>query len=379
MDKGWKNIGGEHMAWDGRKLKDLSKEKGISLTELAELLIVSRQTVNDWIRGQVPKGNHLIGLSQLLEISPRFFFPSEIPGNISVPLHRKRGVAKITGAMKQEAAHMAKQYEKLFNWAPDPGLVPVLRMDHRDRQNAIAMASKLRELSGIGSHKPMDYEHTFNLLSSLRIANIFRYFPKRLKGYAFYCKIHKHRVVFVNNDTNILDLIFPLLHETIHAIRDEEGNVLSDPVEEDFCDAVANYTQFPEEYALLVYNTIKGRRKEVQINLLKNFSTENMHSMFGIMEQLKEINPAFDLEVGGANTNLKKQFPPIGDILFKEKDPRSYIHNLKALSPLFFEIVTRLIDNVTTRKTGEWLGLESEIDAKQAIVELRKIRDGIGS
>lgn len=367
------------MSWEGERLKSISREKGISLKNIAELLNVSRQTVNDWIKGQVPKGNHLIGLSQVLEISPNFLFPSQIPGNISVPLHRKRGVAKITEAMKQEAAHMAKQYEKLFKWAPDPGLVPVLRMDHRDKQNAIAMASELRELSGIGSHKPMDYEHTFTLLYSLRIANIFRYFPKSLKGYAFYCKIHKHRVVFVNNETNILDLIFPLLHETIHAIRDEEGNALSDPVEEDFCDAVANYTQFPEGYALLVYNTIKGRRKAAQINLLKNFSTENMHSIFGIMEQLKEINPAFDLEVGGANTNLKKQFPPIGDILFKEKDPRSYIYNLKELSPLLFEIVSKLIDNVTTRKSGEWLGLESEIDAKQAIEELRKVRDGIGS
>ena len=185
--------------------------------------------------------------------------------------------------------------------------------------------------------------------------------------------------MFVNNETNILDLIFPLLHETIHAIRDEEGNVLSDPAEEDFCDAVANYTQFPEEYALLAYNTIKGRRKAVQINLLKHFSKENMHSIFGIMEQLKEINPAFNLEVGGANTNIKKQFPQIGDILFKDKDPRGYIHTLKALSPLFFEIVTRHIDNVTTRKIGEWLSLESEIDAKQAIEELRRVRDSIGS
>jgi len=367
------------MSWEGKRLKTIAKEKGISLKNLAELLNVSRQTVNDWTKGQVPKGNHLISMSQVLEISPRFFFPSEIPGNISVPLHRKRGVAKITGAIQQEAMHMAKQYEKLFKWAPDPGLVPVLRTDHRDKQNAVSMASKLRGLSGISSQKPMDYEHTFNLLSSLRIVNIFRYFPKSLKGYAFYCKIHKHRVVFVNNDTNILDLIFPLLHETIHAIRDEEVNALSDPVEEGFCDAVANYTQFPDEYAHLVYNTIKGRRKAVQINLLKDFSTENMHSMFGIMEQLKEINPAFDLEIGGANTNLKKQFYSIGDILFKEKDSRSYIHSLKTLSPLFFEVVSKLIDNVTTRKTGEWLGLESETDAKQAIEELRKVRDGIGS
>ena len=132
MDKGWKNIGGEHMAWDGRKLKDLTKEKGISLTKLAHLINVSRQTVNDWIKGQVPKGTHLIGISRVLDISPNFFFPDEIPGDISVPLHRKRGVAKVNEVMEKEALQMAEQYEKLFKWSPDPGLVPVLRTTHRE-------------------------------------------------------------------------------------------------------------------------------------------------------------------------------------------------------------------------------------------------------
>lgn len=367
------------MDWDGIKLKDLTKEKGMSLTKLAHLLNVSRQTVNDWVKGQVPKGTHLIGISKVLGISPNFFFPDEIPGDISVPLHRKKGVAKVTEVMEQEALHMAEQYEKLFKWAPEPGLVPVLRIDHRDNQNAIAMASKLRELSGIESHKPMDYEHAFDLLSSLKIVTIFRYFSKSIKGYAFYCKIHKHRAVFVSNDTNILDLIFPLLHETIHAIRDEEGNALSDPAEEDFCDSVANYIQFPEEYVQLVHNTIKGRRKAIQINLLKDFSAENMHSMFGIIEQLKKVSPALDLAVGGANTNLKKEFPSIGDILFKDQDPRSYIHNLKVLSPLFFDMVSKLMNNVTTRKVGEWLGLESSLDTKQATEELRKVTRTIDS
>ncbi|MBW2333026.1 MAG: helix-turn-helix transcriptional regulator [Deltaproteobacteria bacterium] len=367
------------MAWEGKKLKALTKDKGISLTGLAELLNVSRQTINDWIKGQVPKGSHLMSISKVLDVSPSFFFPKEVSANISMPLHRKRGVAKITGAMKQEAERIAKQYEKLFKWAPDPGLVPVLRVDHRDRKNAITMAIRLRKLTGIETDKPMDYERAFHLLTSLGISAIFRYFPNDIKGYAFYCKIHKHRVVFVNNDTNVLDLIFPLLHETIHAIRDEEGSVPGDPDEEKFCDMVANLIQFPDAYVKLVYNTIKGRRKPIQINLLKNFSAENSHSIFGIIEQLKELNPSLDLQVRGANTNLKKQFPSIGDILFKDKDPGEYIHALDALSPLFLDIVARNIAKVTTRKAGEWLGLESQLDAELAIRELQKINTGVAS
>ena len=261
------------MSWSGANLKALAKKKGIALTKLSELLKVSRQTVTAWVKGKVPKGDHLIELSRILEINPGyFFFDDETQRTISVPMHRKRGVAKVTEKTEQDAFRMAKQYEKLFIEAPDPGLVQVLRVTRRDDNNAKTLANKLRELSGIERHLPMDYQHTFHLLSLLNIVTIFRYFPSSVKDYAFYCRIDKHRVVFVNNNTNVLDLIFPLLHETIHAIRDEEVNAIDDPAEEDFCDLVASHIQFPGEYVFMVANTIINRRIGTQINQLKEFA-----------------------------------------------------------------------------------------------------------
>ena len=288
-------------------------------------------------------------------------------------MHRKRGVAKVTEKTERDAFQLAKQYKKLFIEAPDPGLVPVLRVKRRDDKNAKTLAKKLRELSGIEPHLPMDYKHTFCLLSLLNVITIFRYFPSSVKDYAFYCRIDKHRVVFVNTSTNVLDLIFPLLHETIHAIRDEEESAIDDPLEEDFCDLVASYAQFPSEYVLMVANTIINRRTGTQINLLKEFAEKNGHSLFGIVQELKKINPTLDLKVGGADTNLKKLFPTIGNILFDVEDVREYIDWLKTLSPLFVEILKDQIENVTPRKVAEWLGLESMLDGKQVIDELKRI------
>jgi transcriptional regulator with XRE-family HTH domain len=360
-------------AWEGARIKSLAKERGVSLIKMAEHLGVSRQSVNDWINGHIPKGTHLISLSRELDVSPKYFFSDRISKNLSVPLHRKRGVAKVTEDMRSEAVNLAKQYEKLFKWAPQPGLIRTLRVDMTEDKNIISLAEKLRDLSGIQSNKPMDYTHTFNLLNSLNIVTVFRSFPKSIKGYAFYSKIHGHRVVFVNNDTNVLDLIFPLLHESIHAVGDDELDDY-DEAREHFCDSVANYTQFPKEYVTSVYNTLKGRRKSIQINLLKDFSSTNHHSIFGIVEQLKQTDLSIDFkDVGGANTNLKKEFPTIGRILFKEKDVCDYVQNLKTLSPLFVDIVSKQIDNVTTSKVGEWLGFETGLDAKQVIKELKKI------
>jgi len=365
------------MPWSGANLKALAKQKGITLTKLSELLKVSRQTVTAWTKGKVPKGDHLIELSRILEINPGyFFFDDETQQTISVPMYRRRGVAKPTEEMKQDSLHMAKQYEKLFIEASDPGLVQVLRVKRQGDRSAQALASKLRELSGIKPHMPMDYQHTFYLLSLLNIVTIFRYFPISVKNYAFYCRIDKHRVVFVNNSTNVLDLIFPLLHETIHAIRDESGNTIDDLHEEGFCDLVASYIQFPSEYVHMVANTIINRRIGTQINLLKGFAKKYSHSLFGIVKELKKTNPALGLtskDVGGANTNLKKDFSTVGNILFDVEDAREHITRLKALSPLFVEILKDQIENVTPRKATKWLGLESTLDGKQAIDELKRI------
>ncbi len=357
------------MKWDGTALKALARERGIAISRLADDVGVSRQTVNDWMRGQAPKGTHLIGMSKLLGVNPSYFFQDEPPEAVSVPLHRIRGVARITSKMREEARKMAYQYEKLFKWASPPGLVPVLRIES-DGKNTNQLAKNLRSLADINNDRPIDYETTFRLLSQLKIVTIFRYFPKDLKGYAFYCQIHNHRVIFVNNDTKIIDLIFPLLHEAIHAIRDE-GTVIRDEAKEEvFCDAVANALQLPDEYVLAVSQAIKGRRRPIQINMLKDYSRENAHSIFGIIERLQNISDDLSFDnrsVGGAATNVKKEFPSLGEILFKDKDAAQYINTLNSLTPQFVEIIRNQIDKVTTRKAGEWLGLDSILDAKLAI------------
>ena len=102
------------MAWEGKNLKALAKERGVTITKLSELLGVSRQTVTDWIKGQIPKGHHLIQLSKVLEASPSYFFSEEKHIPISIPLHRKRGVARITKKTEQESLQLALLYEKFF-------------------------------------------------------------------------------------------------------------------------------------------------------------------------------------------------------------------------------------------------------------------------
>jgi len=357
------------MAWHGEKIKFLLKEKNLQLNAIASTLEVSRQAVNDWIKGQIPKGQHLMKLSSLLGVAPAFFFSTDTNAAISIPLHRKKGAAKITDANKQAAQQLAKEYEILFKTS-EPGVVPVLRIDGVNKNNAAVWAQKLREIAGIDHGEPIDYDRAFTLLNRLGIVIVFRDFPASIKSYAFYCKIHDHRVAFVNNSTNVLDLIFQLLHETVHALLDERGAALYEDEEEAFCDAVANHMQFPPEYTKMVATAIKGCSIPTQVNKIKQFSSEHGHAMCGLIKLLPGLS--YSPSLAGADTNLKKGFHTIGEILFQKKDPSDYINYLKEFTPRFVELVTKQVENTSERKIGEWLNLGNKIDARLAIDALRQ-------
>ena len=101
-------------------------------------------------------------------------------------------------------------------------------------------------------------------------------------------------------------------------------------------------------------------------------------ALFGIVKQIKNIHPDFNLKIGGADSNLKKGFPTIGDILFAGDDPRDYVTKISELSPLFTNIILNQIDSITDRKLGELLGIENVLDAKAVKDELVKLK-GIAS
>lgn len=360
------------MKWEGSKLKELARDKRLSLQALAAAVGVSRQTINDWIKGQVPKGNHLLLLCRLLGTNPGMFFSGEPEDEISVPIHRQRMNSRITESTQKAALEFSKEYLNIFRNSRNSEILRVVRsQDGRSVDDAKQVAEKLRSLSGIPEEKPFDYIHTFRLTQELGIHVIFRNFPASIKSYAFYIRMHGHRVVFVNNSTNIIDLIFPLLHESVHAVRDEvnpEGGY--DEEEEAFCDLVAGFIQFPPLYVNQVYGTIQRLPKAQQVNILKGFARTNGHSLFGIVKAIEATRPRFELPVGGADTNLRKQFPTIGEIIFAGDDPREFLRKMSALSKNFIGIVSSQLESISDRKLAEIFGVDGGLDGKEIKAEL---------
>lgn len=363
------------MEWKGDKLKEIAKANGVSIIKLTQITGVSRQTVTGWINGQIPKGNHLMALLKLFNISPDFFFTEE-PGHISVPAHRSRQNAKITPRVQSEALSLAKEYELLFKNESDAGVWPVVRLKNRDVSTAQKIAIDLRAMSGVGKDQPMNVEGVFKLLSQLGIKVIFRYFPDTVKAYAFYTRVYDHRVIFVNNHTKELDLIFALIHEGVHAIRDNIKIVdVYDKEEEYFCDLVANHVQFPDKYVELSFRQLKGLNMASKVTMLKNIAFANKHALFGFVKRLEGLGFKIPENIGGANSNLKKSFVPFGDILFDSENLRHFLYTYQKYSPMFYNVVLSQLDSLTTRKIGQIFGMDSYLDAKALKEELFNMRN----
>jgi len=369
---------GGRMSWNGSIIKERAGEMSKTLIDLSHAIGVSRQTVDSWIKGQIPRGQHLIKLCKELGISPDSFFISEREALVSVPQHRTIRKRPVTPEMQAATKGMAEQYLNLFRAASDSSIVRVIRASRRDEENAKKIAAQLRSLSRISNDHPMDFEHAFVMLNELGIYTVFRPFPEeiRKKIYAFYSKICGQRVVFVNTDTNIIDLTFQLLHEAIHAIRDEDPEKFDEKEEEDFCDLVANCIQFPDGYVEAVAQAVKGCPEGIAVNKLKDFAKKYKHSLFGISKRLEESGVPFNVPVAGAVANLKKTTYTVSEILFNDGDARRYIEQLRKLSPGFTELVANQAPDASLRKLGEWLGLDSSIDAKSVVGELQRITTG---
>lgn len=366
------------MSWQGQHIKTLAKEKRLTLKSVADQVGVSRQALNDWSKGQIPKGGHLLRLCKTLGVAPDVFFASERDSRIAVPMHRTRKTAKLNDSMQEEAKELAASYELFFRESSDPGLVQSLRIFKKTESEISKASATLRKLGGIENDAPMNFNHVFSLVKDLGVNIVFSDFHEKIKAYAFYTKINNHRVVFVDFKTKVFDLIFAILHESIHSIRDESNaygeTYIYDIEEEDFCDQIASRAQLTDGYFSFVLEAIKGLNTNTKLSQLAKFAAKNNHTMHAIQKRVGSELPDFGDNLYRVETNLRKSSPTVRERFFKAKDAREYIDLWKSVSPIYLEHVIEQSEKISPRRLCELLSIDSELDAVEAKAELVRIK-----
>ena len=63
----------EKCTWDGSEIKRLLKRDGKKMKELAVYIGVSRQSIDSWINGNIPRGDHFVSLCDFFRVGPNSF------------------------------------------------------------------------------------------------------------------------------------------------------------------------------------------------------------------------------------------------------------------------------------------------------------------
>ena len=350
------------MKWNGEMLKALCEKQGIAKTKLAKMMSVSRPTVYSWFSNKVPKGHHLLTLCELLDVAPAVLFHEEV-SPVTVPVHRARSNAKITDERRRVSQKLAEEFAPVFGDVKNTEVLSVIRTTGFDEENVRQAAQQLRNLAEIPEKEPCTYKHAFNLLQKLGCYVVFQSFPSEIKSYAFYSEVYGHRVVFVNRKSNILDLVFFLLHEAVHAAFDEQKEISDDL--ENFCDAVAGAIQFPSEYLHLVKNLLSDLNAPQQRTLLKKLAKENGHATYGLTKQLFPKDKTRHSAAGKADNYLRRGAPTIDKLFFEKNESAHFLSIYRHLSPQYYQLITSKAPHLSVRRIGELMGLESELDAVQ--------------
>ncbi|NLX26176.1 MAG: helix-turn-helix transcriptional regulator [Lentisphaerae bacterium] len=354
------------MKWDGNKLKSACEAQGFSVSGLAEALSVTRPTVYKWFEDQVPKGHHLLKLCGLLDVAPDSLFEQE-ESAVTVPVHRARSNARITNERRQRSHELAESYVPLFNDVRAVDVLSVIRTTGFDEENVQEAALKLRRLAEIPDKVPCSYKHAFHLLEKLGCYTIFVPLPDEIKSSAFFSKIHGHRVVFVNRYSNVLDLVFYLLHESVHAAFDEQE--ISAELET-FCDSVASAVQFPAEYIHLTKELLESLPSTQQKRLIKKLAEENGHATYGLTKQLFPSDKSRHRSAAQTDCALRKKYPTLDELFFSKTESAHFLALYHQLSPQYLRLIASASGQFSARRIGELMGLESELDASLVKEEL---------
>lgn len=364
---------GYNMEWNGNKLRQRVESSGFTQESFSKKVGVSRPTYNAWIGGQVPKGIHLIRIWDVLGLEPDALFESGRPNVRVLPSHRKRGAAKVTHETNRNATALAESYAGFFDEADVPVLQPVA--PQRTPESAVKLAAEMRKLMGLGDgHTPPALRQVFDLLQKLGVYVVFAKFPEGIKDYAFYTQIKGNRVVFVNTTTNELDLIFPLLHEAVHAVRNicpGEGEAW-DEEEDLFCDRVAGLVQFPDGYIEDVRAAIQGCEKGHLIDTLTGFAERHHHAIYGLIRRLvesKALNQPKTMQPYlMADSRLRKRHGTLRSHLLNNGHIGNFLDAFRAYSPLWVGLFLRHVGGMTVSRLAECLDL-SYVDAKSVMDE----------
>ena len=309
------------------------EKKGLSASDIASKLDVSRQIVSQWLLNKkLPRPAKLLELARLLELSfQKILIRTESPNEPVIAFRKKKG-HKIEASYIDEAKEKGRLLELLVPYLPfdnmssPPSLIKpssgydyVQKAAEDIRKGIVGQGAEKIEFKSLISffenyHAtliPVFWGHKERHENALHI-----YLPEKMTTW-----------IYLNLDSRIHDFKFWMAHELGHvkapSLKNDDG--------EDFADAFAGALLFGTQKAKSEYANLRnvGSRAK-QINRLKQIANELVVSPLTIYYEINKYatateQPRIDLDsdraIYKACTNLNKEFKTVAQTLFDDKTP----------------------------------------------------------
>jgi transcriptional regulator with XRE-family HTH domain len=334
------------------KIKEKMSSLGLSQSELADKLNVSKESVSQWVKGnKFPRPGKLLALSKAFQLS---FNEIVLKHTEYAPIiaYRTNKNKKVTSEHETIAKDMGEMLKVLLPYLNGDSVFssPIISSPETDDYYVQKVVKELKERIG-NEVIEISFADIMSLYDDFRIILV----PVMwgLNGdNGLYIHLPKSSITFVyaNLEKVITDFKFWLLHELAHAMTpDLEGDNA-----EYFADSFAAAMLFPENLAEQYYNEIKKiKNPGIAINTIKRLASKlaiSPYTIFNEINRYAERNslPILDFNIGGAVANFNKQVRLVSEIIFEEENPEAekYIETCKnVFGTPFFDALEEYIRN----------------------------------
>lgn len=327
------------------------QKAGFSAAELARAVGVTRQAASKWLQGcDFPRPDKLLKLSLALKL-PFSQLVETIPSPEPVIAFR-RMARKITNDNHvNRAKSMGELLSSLVAHLPFNRLVkPATLISPSTNYDYIQDAVKnLRAELKLPANEVVDFKDLigrFRDLQTVLVPVMWGKKDRHENALHIYLPESHSTWVFLNLDSNLIDFKFWMAHELAHVYTPD---LCGSDEGEDFADALAGAFLFPAECAESTYAEVARLRTEAtRVNAIKTIATKAVISFYTVYYEINKFanyagKPSISLAastIGGAATNVAKQFPAVSRLLFEEviTKPGQYVKAAKeAFDTPFFD------------------------------------------
>ena len=336
------------------------EKKGLTQTELALRLNVSKQAVSKWLRGEdFPRPDKLLNLALLLQLKYEDFVINKPVENEPIVAFRKKTNKKITEKHIRHAKELGEMLKELVPFVPfdkeifAPNEFKKPSTDYNYIQKVV---EDIRASVGLGPEDPFDFIKLikrFNDLGAIIIPVAWGEKKDHENALHIYLQDSMTTWIYLNIDSAIFDFKFWVAHELGHLYTNKLISQDRNKAE-DFADAFASALLFPKTIAEKTYHSLKKHPlKNSKVNSIKRIASKYMISPISVYSEINKFAYNNELEKVDLNdsiyrlaTSLKQKNKNIFESIFQDTkvDPETYIERLKDLfNTSFFDALKRVI------------------------------------